>query len=176
MKKGFILSMMICIMLTESGIASAQRVVVGVNTLEAVMLSPNLEVGFIFGERTGMHFDVCYSNRPYNLDLRLLSVGSEFKYWLSGAPLARLYVGGRLQYSNYDYNRQDIRRYGDALVVGPTVGYDLVLGNRWTVEFSTGAGAAFYCGRLFENGLEKSDSGIRFVPVKFGVSFIFILS
>lgn len=175
MKRSLILYTFVCILMAVSGTASAQRIAVGINSIEAALLSPNIEVGISVGERTSLHFDVCHSNKPYNLDFRLLSVGGECKYWISGAPLVRLYVGGRLQYSNYDYFRQGTRRYGDALIIGPTVGYDLVLGKRWALEFSTGAGAAFYYGRQGENGTETPDSGISFVPIKFGVSFILIL-
>jgi len=157
--------------------ASAQRISVGVNAAEAALLSPNLEVGIITGRQSTLHFDICYSNKPYNLSFRLLSVGSEFKCWISKSPLNRLYVGGRLQYSNYDYYRNNYRHYGDALILGPTVGYDFALGKRWVLEFSTGCGAAFYNERHTDAPTPKATAyGISFVPVKFGISFIFIIA
>ncbi len=157
--------------------ASAQRISVGVNAAEAALLSPNLEIGIITGRQTTLHFDICYSNNPYNLSLRLLSAGSEFKCWISKSPLNRLYVGGRLQYSNYDYCRDDDRHYGDALILGPTVGYDFVLGKRWVLELSTGCGAAFRNERHTDVSTPAVTAyGISFVPVKLGISFIFIIA
>lgn len=175
--KGRTLLLTLILLAGAASHASAQRLSVSVNAAEAALLSPNIEFGIVTGGQTSLHFDICYTDKPYDLSIKLLSVGTEFKCWLSKSPLNRLYVGGRLQYSNYDYYRDDSGHYGDALILGPTVGYDFLLGKRWVLELSTGYGAALYNEQYYDTVTPLTTKhDISFVPVKLNISIIFIIS
>lgn len=158
--------------------AGAQKLSVSINIAEVAMLSPNVDVGIVTGDRTSLHFDACYTNKPYGLSFKTVTAGTEFKLWLSGSPMIRMYVGGRLQYADYNYTKVDASHSGDAIMLGPTVGYDFSLSDRWNVEFSTGCGAAYFNERLLDvNDCKHTyDSGIRFVPLKIGISLVFIIA
>ncbi len=148
--------------------AKAQRLAVGTNALEWYVTAPNAQVVVVTGERTTLHFDGLYCNKPFGKDIRLASFSPEVRYWFIGRPFTKFFVGGVAGFNEYKYNRKDTEHNGYAYTAGLSAGYDFLLGKKLSLDLSIGAGVARY--------REKDgDNGFAPVPMKLGVSLIYVI-
>lgn len=151
--------------------AEAQNMAISTNILEWGLISPNLEFALVTGEKSSIHLGAMYSNHPYNLDFGAVVINPEYRYWLKGRPFSRLYVGGAADLVAYNRTALD----GRAFAIGPTAGYDIVLGNNWSIDFSIGAGAAYFRQQAKDAEASIKTSGITVAPIKAGVSIVYII-
>lgn len=82
--------------------------------------------------------------------------------------------------ANYNILLNDTRHAGDAFGGGLTYGYSFVLGKRWSLETSIGAGALHLREKRFnENTEAEPESANRrqwvFAPLKAGVTLVYII-
>jgi len=173
--KGFL--MMVCVMCGFS--ASAQRVALKTNTLDWVMLSPNLAVDARLSHRLSLQLSI--SGNPFNfsvLDTKLTNfrVEPELRYWFN-RPMARHFMALSLTAASFNLRHAEHRFVGDAVGAGISYGYALVLSNHWNMEAEIGVGLAHF--RAYNYWCDtrpdlKNYSRMLPVPIRLGLSFSYI--
>ncbi len=163
----------------------AQKIAVKTNLLGWGAVTPNLAFEMVAGEAVSIEMEAMWHKNPYNFTSRLMCVQPEFRYWLGGRPMVNEFLGVTAIVANYDMVLKDQVRDGNAYGVGVTVGYDLVLGRRWNMEFSGGVGLLYYRQKQYDavdNGdyfielpAEPNSEGMKFLPVNVGVSLVYII-
>lgn len=177
--------------------AQAQDVAVKTNLLYGVYTyTPNLGLEIGLGKRTTL--DISGGYNPWNLKGSADNnkkavhwlVEPEFRYWLcerfNGHFFGIHALGSQFNIAQHNLpmllgKGSDKYRYeGWAVGAGVSYGYQLLLGKRWSVEFTLGVGYAQLnydkydcpkCGEKIESGKTKNYFG----PTKAGISLIFII-
>lgn len=157
----------------------AQRVSVKTNMVDWTMVSPNLSMEFIVSNR--LSIDLSATATPFKLkeDLyfRQIRLQPELRYWLM-SPLAKHYVGLTAFYSSYDVGVKSRGYFGDSFAVGVTYGYNWILSRRWNFELCGGLGLIHYRMARYTLGEARqtpNKARTMIMPVKLGVSFIYVL-
>lgn len=172
----------LCITLLFLSVSAAfgQRMSIKTNGLMLGLASPNLGVEFVTGNRTSFDVSAMACYHPYRKNIILAGVTPEFKYWVSGRPMARFYVGLIGAAATYDLTYKDKRYEGDLLGLGITAGYSIILSSHWNLEFGAGVGGAY----LRQDELVKGNSGIneyigsnafKVIPMKLAISIAYII-
>ena len=115
-----------------------------------------------------------------------MSVQPQFRYWFSGRPFNREYIGVSALYSTYDMTLSSRVYKGSAGGLGLTAGYVMTLNKRCALEFSGGLSLIFYnqkrygASDSFSGSYEGGDDwaiskGCDFLPSNLGVTFIYII-
>lgn len=164
--------------------AGAQQIAVKANALNLVLMTPDFGAELVTGEKTSAALSISGHFRPYGIDSRLLAVKPHFRYWFSGRPLNREYVGLSALITVYDSNLRDIRYKGVAGGPVLTGGYVLSLGSRVALEFSAGLGSVWFSRRTYSHDYDTEDfrerdwsnsKGFKLFPTNLGISFIYIV-
>lgn len=157
-----------------------QQMSVKTNGLMLGLASPNIGVEFVTGKTTSFEVAAMGCYNPYGKKIKLAGFTPEFKYWISGRPMARFYIGALAAAATYDLTYKDKRYEGDLLSFGITAGYSLILSSHWNIDFGAGVGGAY----LRQDELVKGNSGnneyigrntFKIVPVKFAISIAYII-
>lgn len=161
---------------------NAQRIAIKTNTIDWVLMSPNLSLETRLSSR--LTFDIGIAGNPmrwspYGSDimLRNFRIEPELRYWFN-RPMARHFMGFALLGGPFDLQLKEHRYQGNIAAFGITYGYALVLGRNWNVEFSTGIGL----GRLWGFDYKLPDSRPESknmskwipVPIRANISFSYI--
>lgn len=181
--------------------ARPPRYAVKLNLLHGgALLTPNLGVEFGLGQKTSLDIYAAYN--PWNLDkddkikpnadldevdnkkMVHTIIQPEFRYWLCERFNGHFF-GVHAMYANYNVNGhnfmsvfdKDYRYEGYALGGGISYGYHLMLGEKWGLEFTVGAGIARmkydrYGCELCDDRLD-SKTKTYFGPTKAGISLVF---
>lgn len=165
----------------------AQQFALGTDAVMIGALTPNVVAEVVTGEKTSLAVAVAGNYHPWKLDFKGIGVRPEFKIWLSGRPMIREYLGIAAFVDGYEYTFDDLTRKGMSGGIGITGGYMFRLSERFCLELSAGAGLMYYSHELFskqeeygkffpgDEPVSNNASGFRLVPVKLGVTFIYIL-
>lgn len=164
----------------------AQQIAVHFNALKYALMTPDAGVDMVVGEKTTAGVSVSGHWHPYGLDSRLMSVQPQFRYWFSGRPFNREYIGVSALYSTYDMTLSSRVYKGSAGGLGLTAGYVMPLNKRCALEFSGGLSLIFYnqkrygASDSFSGSYEGGDDwaiskGCDFLPSNLGVTFIYII-
>ena len=160
--------------------AKAQRVALKTNTLDWVLMSPNLTLDTRLSRR--VTFEIGVAGNPldktvYGSDIKLknLRIEPSLRYWFN-RPMARHFMG--VAFSGGVFNLREHCYKGNGVAAGLTYGYALVLNRHWNVEFTLGLGMARVWGYnyLYQNGQPATTNMSRWVPVPVGtgISFSYI--
>lgn len=159
----------------------AQRLAVKTNTLLLGNFTPNLTFSIIGTEKTSIELTGFHSVGKTPLKTDLTGFQVEMRYWFSGRPLNRFFIGGALTALRYDTSLiGDFRRIGDAVSPGLTYGYALPLGRHWNIEFAAGVGAFWNRERRYAkndpefNKKPYNEHGFQVMPNKLAVSCAYI--
>lgn len=161
-------------------LVGAQRVALKTNALYWAASTPNLGAEFRINRHITFNFEAAYNRINYfNIDTRGAMITPEVRYWFSARPQAGHFVGIAGIGCDYNYVRKGNRHKGDLYGGGVTYGYSFVLSRRWSLETTLGVGM----GHVQEESWPKDEKqpgvanvkGWRFVPVKAGVTFVYIL-
>lgn len=161
-------------------VAQAQRMALKTNTLEYLILSPNLAFEVRVSRTLSVQLGVACNpiNTPIGGVLASnFRVEPELRYWFN-RPMARNFVA--LSLTGGTCNLRLNNRYwnGDAIAAGFSYGYDLVLSKHWNLEFEIGVGVAHMKGYAYagpENMARTPNFSRAFlVPIRCGVSFSYI--
>ena len=164
----------------------AQQIAVHINALKYALVTPEAGVDMVVGGKTTAGVSVSGHWHPYGLDSRLMSVQPQFRYWFSGRPFNREYIGVSALYSTYDMTLSSRVYKGSAGGLGLTAGYVMPLNKRCALEFSGGLSLIFYnqkrygASDSFSGSYEGGDDwaiskGCDFLPSNLGVTFIYII-
>lgn len=180
--KVFIIKIIIIVAVAVScNSAAAQLLSVKTNALLWGNLTPNLSMELVTTKKTSLEGTVFYSPNKTPFKTQLMGAQAEFRYWISGRPMNRLFVGGAITALRYDTSLGfGARHYGDAIAPGIVFGYALPIGDHWNIEFATGVGYFWYSekryGKDAENiyGMPYNEHGSRMIPTKLCVSFAYL--
>lgn len=162
--------------------AVAQRVALKTNTLDWLLISPNLSLEARLSQRLTFNIGVAanpFKQTPYGSDYRFSNVrlNPELRYWFNRS-MARHFVGVAMTGGIYDIQFRSHRYKGNLFAAGITYGYALVLNRHWNVEFTLGLGLARTWGYDYRSwqSQPQEHNMARWVPypVGTGISFSYI--
>ncbi len=166
-----------------SGIeAHAQKISIKTNILELGVLTPNLGVEVVTGEKSSIDVSIMGHVRPYGMQSNLLSIQPEYRYWLSGRPMINAFVGATAHGSIHKMTIHDQFCNGASFGLGVTAGYVLALGKKWNMEFTGGLAASYFFQKQYS--VKDSDHiipasmnsrGYKVLPVDLGVTVTYII-
>ena len=95
--------LLLVILITFCGIsAKAQMLAVNTDMLLDVMMTPNAGVEVVVGERTTLGGHIFGNYKPWGKDVKMVGVQPEYRYFFSGRPLHKFFVGAAGLIANYD--------------------------------------------------------------------------
>lgn len=182
MKRYFLLKVLLLVMgiFTLMQNAQAQRVALKTNGLLWATLSPNIGAEFRVSRRFTVNAELAGNPVSFgDFKPNYVAFQPEVRYWFSGRPHARWFVGVAGLATYYDMCFNDTNHDGTAFGGGVTGGYSFVLGNRWSLETTLGLGVIrtkeckFQVGS--ENPFVNNNNKTLVAPIKAGVTLVYIL-
>ncbi len=162
---------------------SAQRVAVKTNAIYWATATPNLGAEFRLNRHFTLNVEGAVNYLKLGDRLRTKGIGAmpEVRYWFSGRPQARHFVGlmgmvaGYSMTSHIKTSEPKIYHGGTAIGAGVTYGYSFVLGKHWSLETTAGLGLLSIGERKSKgDGPTRDNNKCIFAPTKLGVSFVYI--
>lgn len=165
----------------------AQQMAVHANALTTMLGAPSVGVEFVVGNRFSLNADVTASPRLlWMKPWKFAAFQPEFRYWLSGRPMHRLFVGVGAIASIYDFKMRNKNRIGTAAGGGVTFGYSWSLSRHWTVTASAGCALVGYWQKeyfigdkydeyTFDGMTKVNATGMYFMPSNAGVTFSYLI-
>ena len=126
-------------------------------------------------------------HKPYGKNIKLLELQPEYRYYFSGRPMFREFIGIGAVGGTHDIEWKGKIYDGMNIGLGVTFGYVMPIGKRFNVDFHAGFGAVYYnhkeyfTGDQYDadsavDGLEKNNaSGYYLLPTRIGVSITYII-
>lgn len=168
--------------------ARAQQIAINTDMLMDVAAAPNLGVELTLTKRSTLSVNALYSPKLAYRFGTVTAVQPEWRYYFSGRPMYRHFVGVGALWSDYDLKVKGRRYDGNAGGVGVTFGYVLPVGKRLLIDFHTSLGAIFFKQKEYVNGTDYDEEnmdadgnvrtnahGTMFLPMRTGVSLTYIL-
>ena len=165
-------------------VLNAQRVGIKTNALYWGGATPNLGVELRLSRHFTLNLEGGFNPLSVkNYKFQIAGFQPEVRYWFSGRPQARHFVGLMALGSVYDIHdkRADYRLHhdGDAYGGGLTYGYALPLGEHWSMEATVGLGLLHYREKKYHDWEESPSSAnntkTMFAPLKLGLTFTYII-
>lgn len=161
--------------------AHAQRIGLKTNVLYWATATPNFGLEFRLNRHITLDLDAAYNRlKVSDLNSRGEMGNVEMRYWFSARPQAGHFMGIIGTAANYNILLNDTRHTGDAFGGGLTNGYSFVLGKRWSLETSIGAGALYLREKRYDETKETAPETPNrrqwvFAPLKAGVTLVYII-
>ena len=183
--------------------AGAQQFGVKTNALMWGFMAPNAGIEIVVGERCSL--DISGFAKPSFgkeqgplLNSYVAGFQPEFRYWFSGRPMTREFIGVSALFADYDLINPDPStgtRYvyaGNAVSLGVVGGYSFILGkndtklSRWRLELCGGFSLLAFLQKCYAVGDSYDDYfvgepikanlwGYKLFPAKLGVTFTYII-
>lgn len=175
---GFAILFMACAIQVYSQLLSVKT-----NLLNWGVCAPNLSLELVTGERHSFAVSGSYQSTLYKKDFGGWMLMPEYRFWLSGRPLTRTYLGIAAFGGNY-HDESGLIQKGKAQLgsyagMGVTGGYSFYLGKRWNLELTAGVGLAVVHRKLYRLEETRPESfeplSIHVIPVNLGVTFGYII-
>lgn len=165
----------------------AQKVAVNTDVMMDVLQIPSAGFELVVGECTtiGLNAFGCY--HPWGKTVKALGVQPEYRYYFSGRPMNRFFVGLGGLITSHDITWAGKVYDGNAAGIGITFGYVLSLNKRLNLDFHAGFGGIYYRQKEYFEGdfydVDYSVGGVESVnakgytllPTRIGVSLSYIL-
>ena len=161
--------------------AHAQRIGLKTNVLYWATATPNFGLEFRLNRHITLNLDAAYNRlKVSDLNSRGEMGNVEMRYWFSARPQAGHFMGIIGTAANYNILLNDTRHTGDAFGGGLPYGYSFVLGKRWSLETSIGAGALHLREKRYDETKETAPETPNrrqwvFAPLKAGVTLVYII-
>lgn len=158
----------------------AQRVALKTNALYWLASTPNLGAEFRVNRHVTFNFEAAYNRiKVFNIDTKGAVINPEVRYWFSARPQAGHFLGIAGIGADYNFRHKGKRYKGDLYGGGLTYGYSFVLSRHWSLEATAGVGIAHLQGKKYaKDEKEPQEANVKewkFIPVKAGVSFVYII-
>ena len=178
--KSFLRASAVIILLACSFPGPAQRIMLKTNALGWGVLTPNLGLETRLSRHNTLNLEAYATPAHYGkYSWKHATFTPEVRHWFSGRPQARHFVGVMALGSVYDMMLCEDIHEGMALGLGVTYGYSFVLGKRWSLELTAGAGYLYRYEkelyRLADPISEYNHHKGHFSPLKAGVTFVYLL-
>ena len=72
----------------------AQLVVVNTEVTSDMLMAPSLGLEIVTGNRSSIGINALYSNGLLGKDFKISAIQPEYRYWFSGRPINKWFVGG----------------------------------------------------------------------------------
>lgn len=158
--------------------AMGQRVAVKTNTLYWCGGVANIGMDLRISRHFTLGLDVAGTKYTVSkISNRIAAVMPEARYWFDARPQSGHALGAMMLVTNYRTKWNETGHKGDAVGVGPTYSYSLVLGKRWSMEASAGVGLLFAHDSKFtdNNTADAPAKHVTLAPLKLGLSFVYII-
>ena len=161
------------------GMAHAQLAAVKTNALLWGNLTPNISMELVTASKFSLEGTVFYGLNKNPLDVQLKGAQAEIRYWISGRPMARSFVGLSVSGMRYFVAHEGTTHRGDAAGPGLTYGYAWPLCKHFNLEFSAGVGVMWYREKKYAEGtnLNKAEynaKGMKYVPTEVAVTCSYV--
>ena len=161
------------------GMAHAQLAAVKTNALLWGNLTPNFSMELVTASKFSLEGTVFYGLNKNPLDVQLKGAQAEIRYWISGRPMARSFVGLSVSGMRYFVAHEGTTHRGDAAGPGLTYGYAWPLCKHFNLEFSAGVGVMWYREKKYAEGtnLNKAEynaKGMKYVPTEVAVTCSYV--
>lgn len=160
-----------------------QLLSVKTNLLNWGVCAPNLALELVTGDRHSFVVSGSYMRKLYQKNFNGWMLMPEYRFWLSGRPLVRTYIGVAAFGGNYS-DQSGIFRTGKAqngsyAGLAATGGYSFYLGKRWNLELTAGVGLCAAHRMVYGIGEREPENfePLKFsvVPVNLGITFGYII-
>ena len=167
--------------------ARAQMVAVSTDVLMDALQTPSIGGELVVGERTSVGLGLFGSSKPWGKQVKLAGLQPEWRYYFSGRPMHRYFVGVGALGTTYDITWKGKVYDGYAVGLGVTFGYVIALTKRLNIDLHAGIGIVGYRQKeYFEADSYEQDmdygapaqanaSGYVLLPTRVGVSVTYIL-
>lgn len=147
----------------------AQRLALKTNSLEYLMLTPNLTVEARLSRKLSLQMGLAVNpiSRPIaDIVLKNFRVEPELRYWFN-RPMARHFVALSFTAADYSVRIKDRYYKGDVVAGGFSYGYALVLSRHWNMEVEIGIGLGSFRGYHYtgENNQPDMPNFRKVLPV-----------
>lgn len=176
----------------SAGYVSAQKIGIKTNLFYDATTTMNLGVEVGLANRWTLDLSANYNpwtlNKESNRKIKHYLIQPEVRYWLC-EKFNGHFFGLNTGFAEYNISGVKIpfvkgsdkfRYEGWATGVGLSYGYSMILGGRWNVEFTAGAGLVYTrynkfdcvnCGKLIDKNVSKT----FFAPTKLGITLIYMI-
>lgn len=155
--------------------ASAQLLAVSTDLVGLLTQTYNAGVELTVSNRSTLGVSILGNYHPWVLkSMRAIAVQPEWRYYFSGRPMMRHFIGVCGLLGNCDMEWKDEHYIGDVAGAGVTFGYVMPLSERLNIDFHAGLGLMFYH-RKDKESVDDIISDNAILPLKFGVSLSYIL-
>lgn len=166
--------------------ASAQQVGVKTNALMWALMTPNVGCEIVVGQRGSLDLSLSGHYRPYGVDSKMFFVQPEYRYWFSGRPMTREFVGVTMMAADYDVTMKHQVYEGYAASCGLVGGYAFSLARNWRLELCGGFAVLYFNQKQYYRDDNYDDYfvgevspanawGYKLFPAKLGVTFTYII-
>ena len=167
-------------------VARAQMLAGNVDALWLATLSPSIGAELVVGERTSLGLHGLLMTKPLGKDIKLKALQPEYRYYFSGRPMYREFIGIGAIAATYDITWSGKVYDGTAMGLGLTFGYVLPLKKRLNIDFHAGFGFIRYSHKeyfvgdqfdvdyVFDGEQRANAKGYYLLPTRIGVSISYI--
>lgn len=167
--------------------AEAQMLSVNTDVLMDVLQTPSAGAELVVSERSTVGLNVFGNHSPWGKDMKIIGVQPEYRYYFSGRPMHKHFVGVGGVGVAYDISWKGKIYDGGAFGLGLTFGYVFNVTRRVCVDCHLGLGVIAYKHKeYFENDNYDADyvvdgvlwtnaRGYCLLPTRIGVSVSYIL-
>ena len=168
-------------MLTSLNI-SAQMVAIKTDVLKDALMVGNVGIDFVVAERHTIGMEFVYADGAWQRPVKIAGLVPEYRYWFNGRPFTRQFIGLAGGFASYDiaWNRKIFK--GDAYGAAVSFGHIFTLTPHWNIEVASSVGIAAYKQEFYYKGdnylgygHRTNSHGYYMIPVKFGVSVVYVL-
>lgn len=159
---------------------NAQRLALKTNALDYVALEPNLAFEARLSRTLSIQLGVgaCPLSKSIgDVKLTNFKIEPELRYWFN-RPMARHFMALSMGAYDYSYRWKETYFSGDAVSVGLSYGYALVLNRHWNMEAEVGVGIATVKAKKYKEweSVPKASnySKVMPVPVRLALNFSYI--
>ena len=112
----------------------AQLLALKTDALWDGLMTPNLGMEIVTGNKTSFGLSVFGNYKPWGMDMKMVGAIPEFRYWFGGRPMMREFIGVAALGTSYDITWGSETYKGDAWGGGLTFGYAFFLSPHWNIE------------------------------------------
>lgn len=176
------------VIIAIASLAGGKAQMLSVNTDIALdaLETPSFGVEMVVGNHTSLSINGFGNYHPWGMNMRLLAIQPEVRYYLSRRPMYHHFVGICGAAATYDMTYSSKRRNGYGIGGGITFGYVLPLSSRLNLDFHAGFTTFFYEQREYNPGhYSDSSTGMEVplnarghytLPARIGVSLTYIIN
>lgn len=167
--------------------ARAQMLAANVDGLWLATLTPNIGAELVIGGRSTLGLHGLFATKPLGKDVKIYAIQPEYRYFFSGRPMFREFIGVGAIGASYDITWAGKVYDGTAVGLGLTFGYVLPIKKRINIDFHAGFGIIRYKHKeyfvgdqydvdyIFDGEQRANASGYYLLPTRIGVSVSYIL-